>query len=101
MAAIILAFFAFICFSLAVTFLKDKPSFSSILGIAISVCSSLSMYLFWQMLEQSGRDSSYIGPWMHPIIPVVYVIFILIGFMFITLGFVKWHRLKNKNPKRT
>jgi len=101
MEAIIFAFFAFACFCIAFIVLKDKPMFCAILGIATSVCSGISMYLFWRMLEESGRDASYIGPWGHPIIPVVYTIFILLGFLFLILGFVKWHRLKNNNPKRT
>lgn len=97
MEAIMLAFFAFVCFCIAgVTFI-DKPMISAVLGAATSVCSAISMYLFWQMLEESGRDSSYISPWGHPIIPAVYVVFILLGLLFIVLGLFKWHRFKRKN----
>ena len=95
MEAIIFAFFSFTCLCIAATF-QEKPIVSVIFGIATSVCSGISMYLFWQMLEESGRDSSYIGPWGHPIIPVVYFIFISIGFLFVILGCVKWNKLKNK-----
>ena len=77
MEAIMLAFMAFALFCIAAAIFKDKPAFSAILGIATSACSGISMYLFWQMLEESGRDSSYVGPWGHPIIPAVYVVFIL------------------------
>ena len=98
MEAIIFAFFSFACLCIAATF-TEKPIFSAIFGVATSVCSGISMYLFWQMLEESGRDSSYIGPWGHPIIPVVYVIFILLGILFAILGCDKCHRLKNNNPK--
>ena len=100
MEAIMFVFFAFTCFCISTITIKDKPLLSVIFGIATSVCSGLSMYLFWQMLEESGRDTSYIGPWGHPIIPVVYVIFIFLGFLFVILGCVKLLRLKPIIPKR-
>ncbi|HHW31424.1 MAG TPA: hypothetical protein GXX20_07105 [Clostridiaceae bacterium] len=94
MEAIMFAFFAFTCFCISAIAMKDKPLISIIFGIFTSVCSGLSMYLLWQLLEESGRDTSYIGPWGHPIIPVVYVVFMLLGFMFVILGCVKLLRQK-------
>jgi len=54
MEAIMFAFFAFTCFCISAITMKDKPLISIIFGTATSVCSGLSMYLFWQMLEECG-----------------------------------------------
>lgn len=96
MEAVMLAFLAFICFCISAITIKDKPLLSVISGLATSVCSGISMYLLWQMLEESGRDTSYIGPWGHPVVPVAYVIFIFLGLLFLILGCVKLLRLKTK-----
>lgn len=96
MEAVVFAFFAFACFCVAGVILKGQPIFGAVLGLATSICSGISMYLFWQMLEESGRDSSYIGPWGHPMIPTVYVTFILLGLLLAVLGFVRWRRVRGK-----
>lgn len=99
MEAVMLAFLAFMCFCISAITIKVKPLLSVIFGIATSVFSGISMYLLWQMLEESGRDTSYIGPWGHPIVPVVYVIFIFLGFLFVILGCIELLRQKTKIPK--
>lgn len=93
MLALTSAFLSFLSLCICII-CKRKPNIIIIFGASTSAFSSLSMYLLWVALEQSGRDEGYNGPWISPIIPIIYVVFILLGVLFLSIGIYK-----RKKPK--
>ena len=97
MTMLISAFLSFLSFCICII-CKNKPRIIMAFGLATSLFSGVSMYLFWVALEQSGRDVGYNGPWMSPVIPVVYILFICLGIIFFSICIYK--RKKSNNDIR-